>query len=285
MKTVRRLLPVVFSLALAASPAFGAAISFVPGPFIVDPTAIPGTSVGPFGAGFIDFTSLAIASNSGNGLGGLAGAGVFSEGGVANFFTFRDTTGAIIPATTSGLGLEYDLYALFDGDGVVVNNALPGVDGTFSIFDIEFWVDAMRDTVSVPPAVGGGPFGVANVADDFLVLAGMLAIGGFHVLPAGPPDGNFDVFFNVACPANQFLCGTGGLLTGMPGNFKGSYPTVTGGGPLGAGSSGTITLVGASDVSFQTVPEPITALLLATGVPIALALRRRRDGTGRSHKA
>ena len=30
---------------------------------------------------------------------------------------------------------------------------------------------------------------------------------------------------------------------------------------------------------------PITALLLATGVPIALALRRRRVGTGRSHKA
>ena len=135
MKTVRRLLPVVFSLALAASPAFGAAISFVPGPFIVDPTAIPGTSVGPFGAGFIDFTSLAIASNSGNGLGGLAGAGVFSEGGVANFFTFRDTTGAIIPATTSGLGLEYDLYALFDGDGVVVNNALPGVDGALGLLD------------------------------------------------------------------------------------------------------------------------------------------------------
>src|SRR5690606_1026909 len=102
--------------------------------------------------------------------------------------------GSPIPLT--GLGTDYQMYALFSGGGTTSANAIGGVDGVFDAFNVTFFVDTAMDTGLA--LVGGNITTTGGIGDDIAVLSGVLGLnnGGFHVFP-GLAAGDFHVQFDA----------------------------------------------------------------------------------------
>lgn len=289
MKALKATLALAIAAGLSAvSPAALAnhvpgGVSFAGTPFNVNPAALGIATITQtaFTSTFIDFSYRAEVDNQGNGLGGLAGAGVFQETGGATFSTFQfPTLGVPINAGISGLNLTYRMYALFDAVGVTANNSVGGIDGTFRTFNIQFYVDPNQNTVisTGPPSTIRAP---GTFGDDINVLNGTIIVGGFHVF-GGLANGDFDVAFNVTnCGANTgFFCGIGGLVAGSTiGDVNGVNTAITGVNPL-LGAGGTVNdigIVGSGNVSFAT-PEPASLALVGLALAgLGVASSRRKS--------
>jgi hypothetical protein len=228
MKLRKTITAVVLAAALN-SPAFAAhipGVSLSGEPFQVNPMAV-GEPFPTFTAGALTFSYSAEMDQTGF---------TFAETGVADIGSFLEQLGgASIGAGTTGLNLGpgttgYSLFISVTGSGTVGPNAGGGVDGTYTTFDLSFFVDRDNDS-SVSCGAQGPPNETcaltdATPGDDSLVLAGTLIVGGFHMKP-GIAQGDFDVQFLVTSnPVGFFTPAT--VPAGTEGEIAGVHSTLDG---------------------------------------------------------
>lgn len=265
------LLAAMLALAVASTSAFASHIpgtTFPPAPFTVNPSAL-GFAQGPFQATFIDYSYIAAVDQVATGV----GTGAFTEQGAGFFSVFRHPNlFTVVPAPTSGLNVNYQLYAQFSATGTTLVTP-GGVEGTFTSFNLDVFVDPNFNTVIVPPTPGGPDENlvVNNTADDLHVLASTsLFAGGFHA-NAGLAAGDFDAVLTVT----PIGAGYFGVPVGTIFDINGNNTSLTGF-TFGDFTDGII--IGSGNVSLTNVPEPTTLLLLGTGLAaVGLWRLRRKD--------
>jgi hypothetical protein len=235
------------SVALAAHISGGISLS---DSFTVTPGAV-GESNAAFAAHFIDFSYQAEVDQTGF---------AFEETGGGFFGTFRDTLGGS-PIPFTGLGTDYQMYALFSGDGTSAANGAGGVDGVFNSFNVTFFVDpSMNTTLGL---VGGNIVTTGGAGDDIAVLSGMLGLneGGFHVFP-GLAAGDFHVQFDATpTPGVGFFSGAAFASGSTIGDINGVNTRVIGVAPPPANFTDAI-IIGSGNTSFHAVSEPGMLFLL-----------------------
>ncbi len=221
--------------------------------FTVNPGAV-GKANAPFAARFIDFSYTAEVDQTGF---------AFTETGGGFFGTFRNSLGGA-PVLGTGLGVDYQLYALFNGNGTTAI-AGAGVDGTFTGFMVDFFVDPSLDTAL--GLSGGSIVATAGAGEDIRVLSGVLGSngGGFHVFP-GLAAGDFHVAFD-ATPVGGFFGGTAFAGGSTVGDFNGVNTSVTGV-TLPPSNFTDARIIGSGNTSFSpvAVPEPGILFLLGIGL-------------------
>lgn len=220
--------------------------------FTVNPGAI-GESNTAFDARFIDFSYRAEVDQTGF---------AFQETGGGFFGTFRDTLGGSpIPAT--GLGTDYQMYALYSGDGTSSPNGAGGIDGVFDSFVVTFYVD--RDMNTTLDLVGGSIATTGGSGDDIAVLSGLLGPhnGGFHVF-SGLAAGDFHVQYDATSLTGFF--GGPAFATGSTlGDMNGVNTSVTGV-TLPPSDFTDAIIIGSGNASFTAVPEPGVLVLMGIGL-------------------
>jgi hypothetical protein len=268
----KKLIAVAAGLALSSVPALAshiAGVTFSPETFVVNPTAV-GEAYGPFNAGSITFDYRGLINQTGSG---------FVENGTARFASFFTAVGGSpIGAGTTGLNLGpgttgYSLYATFSGTGTTAVNGAGGIDGTFSTFNVSFFVDPNNNTTFNAPGSQLPPAPLPVFTDDILVLTGTLEVGGFHVF-SGLAAGDFDVQFDVTSTPTGFFSTT---IDGDPlsrGDFNGVNSVIIGVAPPPANfTNGEID--GSGNVTLQSVPEPASLSLIGIAL-LGGALARRK---------
>lgn len=249
----------VAGLVVGSSAAFAGhilGISFTADPFTVNPGVV-GETNSSFDARYIDFSYQAEVDQSGFN---------FAETGGGFFGTFRDALGGS-PIANTGLGTDYQMYALYSGIGTSVENPTNAVQGTFDTFNVTFFVDpSMNTTLGLLPDVNGNSVGVtAGGGDDIQVLSGVLGAqeGGFHVF-SGLVAGDFHVQFD-ATPTGGFFSGTAFAGGSTVGDINGVNTSVTG---VALPPSDFIdaTIIGSGNSSFMSVPEPGMLFLVGIGL-------------------
>ncbi len=240
--------------------------SFAAEPFTFNATAFGG---GNFTSSYIDFSYESEVDQVLN---------TFSETGVGFFGTFRDTLGGP-PETGTGLGTAYQLYAVFDGTGNTAPNGAGGINGTFNTFNVSIYIDDNMDTSSNTFTVGAGGGNesktrTGNLADDRLILTGVLDTGGFHVF-GGLAAGDFDVLFRVTSYDNTVWGGQAFSGSIIQGDLNGVNTQVSGVAPPPV-SFVDGRIIGSGNASFR-VPEPASMSLLGLGlIGMGAFLRRKR---------
>jgi hypothetical protein len=245
----------VAGLALGSSVALAGhiqGISFTAEPFTVNPGAVGETNAS-FSARYIDFSYRAEVDQTGF---------AFEETGGGFFGTFRMALGGS-PIANTGLGTDYQMYALYSGDGTSTANAIGGVDGVFNTFNVTFFVDpSMNTTLDL---VGGSIATTGGAGDDIAVLSGVLGAqeGGFHVF-SGLAAGDFHVQFDATALGGFFggAAFAGGTTTG---DINGVNTQVTGV-TLPPSDFTDAIIIGSGNTSFSAVPEPGMLFLLGIGM-------------------
>jgi hypothetical protein len=202
----------------------------------------------------------------------------FLQTGIANFSAFFPAFGAPIGAGISGLGLTYNMYATFESTGSTDFTGVGGggaVDGFFSSFIFEMWIDAAMDTTFTPPATNGPASEsmavTGSAGDDVSILMATLDVGGFHVF-SGLAAGDFDVLLNVIS-FDATVFGGAAFATSTQADFNGVNSSVTGVSPA-AFIDGTTQ--GSGNALFSTIPEPSSIALLGLAMfGLSLATRRK----------
>lgn len=257
-----------------------AGFSFTETPFLINPAAVgvgEPACVGACTASFIDFSYQGEVDQTNTGV----ASATFTETGAGFFGTFRTSLGGA-PVLGTGLGVNYQLYLLFNGAGsIVAGSGGTGIDGTFSSFNFSIWVDKNLDTTFTTVATGGVNETKAVAAgggEDVQVLSGTLVpgSGGFHVF-GGLVNGDFDVRLNVT-PITGFFSGAAFANPGTQADLNGVNTSILGVGVPFATTT-DIVINGSGNVAFAAkVPEPASLGLLGIGLlGLVAGLRKRQS--------
>lgn len=263
------------------------ALAFNAEPFNVNPLAlntVPGATAPEttpaFVAGSITFDYRGLVNQAAGG--GSPATSTFDEKGSIQFGAFYTGVGGTpLGALDTGLNLTksspvgYSLYGQFTGTGTSKATTTGGVDGLFSTFDVQLFVDRDNNTTFAAPKsfLPTTPGGVTT--DDVLVLTGSLLVGGFHVF-GGLANGDFDVQFNVTGfgPTSFFSTTVDGQRL-TQGDLNGVNSFVSSNVALPPAAFTNAEIDGSGNVTFQSIPEP-TSLALVGIALIGGALARRK---------
>lgn len=208
------------------------------------------------------------------------GAGNFAVSLKVNIGQFVANDGVDpVAATTSGLGLGYGLYALFQGTGTV--STVAG-KSTFNLSSgsLGFWLDnnvLAGATTFTAPGNGAGAWTLGNNADDILLASGVAVSG----------SGLLDPSLST-CGDDGINCGSFGqkttfALTDPEGKSFFVAPTPFFDLSFQSGQlnnfepAGTQTINGSMDITFgNRVPEPASLALVGLALAGAGFARRRR---------
>ncbi len=200
------------------------------------------------------------------------GAGNFAVSLVLDINTM--TNGGF--GVASGLGSNYDIYALYTATGTVsapvgtvtTFTANPG-SGAFSVF-----LDTNNDTVFGPasaPANGLLPWSALGGAGEDVQIATGVTLAGNGLLDTACPNGNCGSFgnttsFDLTAAGSAFFVEPNPFyeFSFQSGNFLAPFST----------APGNVVITGSADVTF--VPEPGSLALLGLGMlGLGLSARRR----------
>lgn len=228
----------------------------------------------------------------------------FTETGYANFTSFQHPNEAtsVLPVT-SGLGVTYGMYALFEATGTVAPNGVGGISIVFTTFNMEIWVDTALNSVGAqtdnannagdqdgfsgqnagsvfPNGAPNEAFTLVNTGDDVLVATTAGLIFGEANVAGGLANGDFDVLVlmntdigNDGNPANDFFSVPIAIGFILAADFNGNNQNLQG---IGVGTFDDGRIPGNGNMFFTAIPEPSAISLLGLSLIGLGALARRR---------